>query len=267
MFRVDPPARPGGWYIPVLPDDIAGCGVEGLQNACALPEIHDPVANERRQRAAAVGQRERPRQPQCADVCGRDLRERAVPVRVARPPPVQPVLRRRVLQDCLCDRREARNGTIGIGQRRDPRFGRSQFRREAGDGDLRRNGRRGSRALALTNRQRGIGSQRDSARGMSVRLEYVRHDGEIVVIAECAAAARRHLATGVGEELARRAPAPRGHERVSRQRLAHRRAVERGAVAERAVLLVRRLSRGGLRGGESTGGCGPLSEGYGAQKR
>ena len=92
---------------PVLPDQVAVGGVERLDHAAGMRQVHDPVVDQRRRLlGAGVVHRPRPHQLELADVLGRDLVERAVAPGVLRPSPVEPLSRFRVAQHLLRDRLE-----------------------------------------------------------------------------------------------------------------------------------------------------------------
>ena len=85
-----------------LPDQIAGHRIQRVDHAEWTDEIHGAVVHERvRLRPAGRGQRPRPRELQLMDVRPVDLIERAVPPRVARASPVDPVGRVWILEHRL----------------------------------------------------------------------------------------------------------------------------------------------------------------------
>ena len=92
---------------PVLPDEIAGHRVEGLDDVARVRHEQHAVADQRRPLLAARGQCPRPDQPQVADVVPIDLIERAVAPAVQRPTPHQPLVGTRVHQLRVGDRADA----------------------------------------------------------------------------------------------------------------------------------------------------------------
>jgi hypothetical protein len=118
-----------GHLAPVLPDEIAGRGVQSLSDVVGIREIQDPVLNERRAfLIGAVAERPRPRELQLRDVAPADLVERAVAPVVQRAPPHRPVGRVGVREHCVGDRREVgdrllRDGRDGKGQSRGAKSG------------------------------------------------------------------------------------------------------------------------------------------------
>jgi hypothetical protein len=91
----------------VLPDQIAGCRIERLNDAARIRQIHDAVVDERRRLLrAGVVHRPRPRQLKLPDVLAGDLIERTVAPGIVGAPPVQPVTRRRIAEHCLRHRTE-----------------------------------------------------------------------------------------------------------------------------------------------------------------
>ena len=92
----------------VLPDQVAGCRIERLNDAARIRQIHDAVVDERRRLLrAGVVHRPRPRELKLPDVLAGDLIERAVAPGVVGAPPVQPVAGRGIAQHRLGDRTEA----------------------------------------------------------------------------------------------------------------------------------------------------------------
>ena len=75
----------------VLPDEIAGRGVEGLDDIARVRHVHDAVVDERRALLAAGAEGARPDEAQIAHVVAIDLVERAVAPAVERAAPHQPV--------------------------------------------------------------------------------------------------------------------------------------------------------------------------------
>ena len=95
-----------GDLAPVLPDQIACRGVEGLDHVVRIRHVHDASVGEGRARLAAVVQRAGPHHPEIADVLRRDLVERAVAPAVRGATPHEPVPGRRVLEHLVGDRDE-----------------------------------------------------------------------------------------------------------------------------------------------------------------
>ena len=83
---------------PVLPDQVAGHRVDGLDDVARVGHEQHAVADQRGPLLAARRERPRPDQPEIADVVAVDLVERAVAPAVQRPAPHQPLVRTRVLQ-------------------------------------------------------------------------------------------------------------------------------------------------------------------------
>ena len=97
----------------VLPDQVAGCGVECLDHIVWVRHVEDAAVGEGRPGLAAVVERPRPDHAEPADVLRRDLVERAVAPAVRRASPGQPIIRRRVLEHLVGDRDE---GVVGTGR-------------------------------------------------------------------------------------------------------------------------------------------------------
>ena len=111
----------------VLPHEVAGGRVDGLDDVARVRHVEDAVVGERRALLAARGEAARPHHPQRADVAAVDLVEGAVAPAVRRPPPRQPVGRRGVLEHRVGDGNERRGGLglrTGGGGRQQRRQGR-----------------------------------------------------------------------------------------------------------------------------------------------
>ena len=91
---------------PVLPDEVAGDGVDRLDDVARVRHVEHAPVGQRCPLLAARPERARPDHPQVADVVPVDLIERAVAPAVLRPAPHQPVAGRRVLQHGVGDGHE-----------------------------------------------------------------------------------------------------------------------------------------------------------------
>ena len=92
----------------VLPDQVAGHRVDGLDGVLRVRHEHHAVADQRRPLLAAVGrQGAAPDQPEAPDVVAVDLIERAVAPAVERAAPHQPLVGARVQQLRVGDRADA----------------------------------------------------------------------------------------------------------------------------------------------------------------
>ena len=119
-----------GHLAAVLPDEIAGRGVQRLSHVIGIREIQDPVVYERRALLiGAVAERPRPHELELRDVAPVDLVEGAVAPAVQRAPPHQPVGRRRIRKHLVGDRREIRHRVLCGGRCRVSQS------RSANDGD------------------------------------------------------------------------------------------------------------------------------------
>ena len=102
---VRPAAAPRGRKLPaILPQQVAGGGVERLHDVAGTGQEHHPVVHDRRGLLRPRLHRPGPDQTEIADVAAGDLLQRAVAPPVLRPAPVQPALRRRVGQQRVGDR-------------------------------------------------------------------------------------------------------------------------------------------------------------------
>ena len=80
-----------GHAAPVLPDEIAGDGVERLRDVVRVREVQDAVVHECRAFLVAGRERPRPDELELLDVARRDVLQRAVAPVVQRAPPHQPI--------------------------------------------------------------------------------------------------------------------------------------------------------------------------------
>ena len=118
----------------VLPGEIAGGGIERLDDVARVRHVHHVVVDERRPLLQPRSERARPDHAQRPDVVAVDFVERAVAPAVQRPAPHQPVVRRRILQDRVGDRNEG-VGRLRARRLRRRRSPRSRRRREGARGD------------------------------------------------------------------------------------------------------------------------------------
>ena len=114
-----------GHLAAVLPDEVAGDGVDGLDDVGGVRHVEDAAVGERRALLAPLGEGARPHHAQLADVVAVDLVEGAVAPAVEGAAPHQPVAGRRVLQHLVGDRHEPGVfiGLPGGGERRGRRDG------------------------------------------------------------------------------------------------------------------------------------------------
>ena len=91
----------------VLPDQVAGDGVDGLDDVARVGHVQDAVIDQRRPLLGSLRHPPGPDHAQRADVGAIDLVQRAVAPAVERAPPHRPVRRVRILQHRIRDRREA----------------------------------------------------------------------------------------------------------------------------------------------------------------
>ena len=131
-----------GQVAAVLPEEVAGGGVDGLDDVARVRHVQHAAVGEWRRLLAAGSHTARPREAQVADVLAVDLVQGAVAPAVERPPPHQPVGRRRILQHGVGDGDE-----IGGGLR--PGDGRGRGHGERDDGP----GQRGSHGSGLVRHQ------------------------------------------------------------------------------------------------------------------
>ena len=98
---------------PVLPDEVAAAGVQGLHDVAGVGEVEDAVVHERGRLRDAGLHAPRPREPQFADVAAVDLVEGAVAPPVEGAPPAQPVGGVGVLEHRVGDRRQLLHLRVG----------------------------------------------------------------------------------------------------------------------------------------------------------
>ena len=111
-----------GHFAPVLPEEIAGGGVDRLDHVPRVGHVEDAVVGERRALLAPRVEPARPDQAQVADVVRVDLIEGAVAPAVERPAPHEPVVRGGGLEHGVGDRDELavrRLGARGVRPRGD----------------------------------------------------------------------------------------------------------------------------------------------------
>ena len=99
-----------GHVAPVLPDEVAGHRVDGLDDVVGVGHVQHPAVGERRARLEPLGEPPRPDHAQVADVLLVDLVEGAVAPAVGRAAPRQPVLGGRRLQHGVGDGHEVAGG-------------------------------------------------------------------------------------------------------------------------------------------------------------
>src|ERR1700674_3084032 len=100
----------------IFPKQVSRRGVQRLNDAVRVRQIHDPVVDKWRSLlSACVFHRPRPSELKSLDVPRIDLIERAVPPRVVGAPPVKPIARSGIAQHGLGDRAEV------LHLRREPR--------------------------------------------------------------------------------------------------------------------------------------------------
>lgn len=93
-----------GWKLAsVLPQQLAGRGIQCLDRAAGVCQIHDAVMNERRRLLVASLHRPRPGKTQLPDVLPVDLVERAVSPAVVGATRVKPIRSWRIGQDVVGD--------------------------------------------------------------------------------------------------------------------------------------------------------------------
>ena len=95
-----------GRFIPVFPQQVAGCGVQRVDDVARVGQVHDAVVHERCRLLSAGFHRPRPRECQAANRLPVDLAQRAVAPGVVRTPEVQPVARARIAEHGIGDRLE-----------------------------------------------------------------------------------------------------------------------------------------------------------------
>ena len=210
--------RVGRVAVAVLPDEVARGGVDGLDDVAGVGQEHHPVVHERRRLVLTLAHREHPGQLELAHVLARDLVERAVALVVARAAPGQPVVRGRLPQQLVGDRRQRAGAAVaeprraGLGRRRPEPHGLQHGRIHP----------------AETPDQLG--------------------DLPIGLRTELALPAGRHLGLEVLDQLVVRTRVPRAGEARPRQRRTVGAPFQPHAVALRALRLVRRRTGHVLRG-------------------
>ena len=234
-------ARVLGQPVAVHPDDVAGRRVEGLDDVARVGEEHDAVMHQRRGLVVARPDRDGPFQLQIGDVAARHLIERAVAVAVARPAPAQPVARRRVGEHLVGHRAQlVRHHLVDEPRRAPPR-------------PLARPGR-AARLLhvrRIADRHPRIGHQGPVAGHRAVRLEQVRDQVDVGLIADHAGLPRGHLVAQVGEHVVGGLPQPTVQELHARQRRRVNHALQVRSVTLAALHAVDRPAVGRLVDGES----------------
>ncbi len=99
--------KAGTHVVVVLPEQVSISGIERQDRFAVVPGVHDSVMHYRSELVnAGVAQAKGPRRRQVFHVVAIDLLERAVGLRVIRAPPHQPVIRRRVMQHLVRNRRD-----------------------------------------------------------------------------------------------------------------------------------------------------------------
>ena len=236
----------------VLPDQVAGRGVQGLHHVHGVGEIHDAVVHERVGLVgAAFVHRPRPRQAQVLDVGAGDFGERAVAPRLVIAAGHQPVAGRRRAQHLVGDRHVVRHLALhAVSARRRgslrPRAGLCPCARGAGGGAAR------SRIDHAGGCHTGRHRTNDGARRRCERLrarcravggEQIGGDVQVIFRAERASRPRRHRALDGLEQLRGRLPAPGVHEVRAGERRGFVTALEIGQVTARATRAVHRAPR------------------------
>ena len=140
----------------VLPEEVSGGGVDGLDDVARVRHVEHPAVGERRRLLAAGPHAARPDHAEAADVLARDLVQRAVAPPVEGPPPHRPIGRCRLLQHGVGDRDEVSGGLR-------PSDGRC--RRDGGHGNA--EGQRGLHGSELAEHQypSSIGNRSSSGSG------------------------------------------------------------------------------------------------------
>ena len=249
-------SRVGIGAVGVLPDQIAGLGIQRLQDVPGVVQVHDAVVNDGRGLiGAGVVHRPAPHQLQTLRVIDVDLIQRAEVMGGLVAANHQPVAGRRILQH----RVRHRNVVLHFSGTRDA------FRRSRGDyaSALRVGiGSRFTFAAFCGSVTRGltVGDQADGggvirgqrlvSTGRAIPIENVRRDGEICLRSQAVRRGRRHGALNEAVQLARIARAPARHERRAGQCRCVAAARQCRQMARRAIFLVRSLASCDLRRGE-----------------
>ena len=173
-----------------------------------MREEHDAVVHQRRRLVVARPHRDRPFQLQVGDVVARHLIERAVAVAVAGPAPVQPVAGRRVGEHLVGHRTQLVRHHLVDEPRRPPPRPLARPGRAARLFHIRR----------IADRHPRIHRQGAVARHGAVRLQQVRHQIDVGLIADHTGLPRRHLVAQVGEHVVGGLPQPTVQEPDARQR-------------------------------------------------
>ena len=242
-----PALRVLGILVPVLPEQLAGGRVEGLDDVAGARQEHHAVVDERRGLVGALGHRQRPGQTQAGHVVGPDPVQRRVALVVSGAPPGQPVLRRRIPEQLVGDRGEA--GDFAVDERAEGRHGvhvaglirRRRVRR------IRRGGGAPCRSGAgLADDGHGVRGERLRSRRMAVHLQQVGDDAQVGSARERSAEPRRHLGPHVLVQRRRGLRSPVAQKaRTGQIRPVHR-APQRRSVAGGAGAAVGRPSACGL---------------------
>ena len=189
-----PALRVLGILVPVLPEQLAGGRVEGLDDVAGARQEHHAVVDERRGLVGALGHRQRPGQAQAGHVVGPDPVQRRVALVVSGAPPGQPVLGRRIPEQLVGDRGEA--GDLAIDERAERRHGVhvAGLLRRRRVGRIRGGGGAPCRRVAgRADDDRGIRGERPRSRRMAVHLQQVGDDVYVGSARERSAEPRRHL--------------------------------------------------------------------------
>ncbi len=213
----------------VLPEEIAGLGVDRLHDLPVAQHEHRSVAHQRHDFGGARGERPTPDDPQRSRVGSRNLCERTEAVRVPATPPGQPVLRRRTGQIRLLHGFEM---VERVGQH----YGlERRIRRVAHDAEA------ASRHHDARQHAR-IGRQRILARYDRVFLENVGNEGCVRSGVERAGLVARHRRSGDLVEIAHAMASILAHEFGTLERLPERAITQMGPVTRDAVGGVRRAT-------------------------
>ena len=183
-----------GYLVPVLPEQLAGGRVEGLDDVAGARQEHHAVVDERRGLVGALGHRQRPGQAQAGHVVGPDPVQRRVALVVAGAPPGQPVLRRRIPEQLVGDRGQA--GDLAVDERAAGRHGVhvAGLVRRRRVGRIRRGaGAPCRRGAGLADDGRSVRGERLRSRRMAVHLQQVGDDAQAGSARERSAEPRRHL--------------------------------------------------------------------------
>jgi len=237
----------------VLPDQLAGRGIDGLQHVAGAGEVHHAVVDQWRPLVAALAHREYPGELQIAHVVAAHLRERTVALGIFRAPPAQPVFRGRIAQHVLADGAEILYFLVHEAVR---------ALRLAGDAagrlpalPLRRAGRlrdaRPDRRPLVAERREPdfggrVGAQFLRSRRGAIDLEHVGGDGQVFGHLERTRRACRHQVAGIADQVSAGAPAPLRDEVRAGQFRTVPGAVQGQVVTLGTVLRIRALAADGL---------------------